>query len=157
MSPMTAEEFLASRTAGMKHSGRAFLEHLTGVRDLLQGDDVRNAGLFHSIYGTNAFRPQAVPLSERDEIAALIGPEAERLAYIFCCCKRPRALIEAAQRRPYRVTNWRTGETLMLSRKDIIDLLRIEIANLTEQRAERMLGQVIEALEHVEMTGHGKA
>ena len=47
-----------------------------------------NAALFHSIYGTEGFQGFKLPLSKREEIAQLIGPEAERLAWIFCMVDR---------------------------------------------------------------------
>ena len=47
-----------------------------------------DAGLFHSIYGTEGFQGFSLPLSHRAELAELIGPKAERLAWIFCMLDR---------------------------------------------------------------------
>ena len=47
-----------------------------------------NAALFHSIYGTEGFQGYKLPLTQRAEIAELIGARAERLAFIFCMVDR---------------------------------------------------------------------
>jgi hypothetical protein len=130
--------FLHEQTKDVTHSGRTFFEHLVGVHDLLQQRRAPSyvclAGLFHSIYGTNVFRHQTVPINNRDLIVDLIGEHAELLAFIFCSCERPKALIQAAQRGPpYRVINQRDGEMIPLAPIDMLALLIIEDANLEEQ------------------------
>lgn len=149
-----AEAFLRSRVQNIRHTGRPFLDHLRGVHDLLEQrgepSHVCLAGLYHSVYGTNAFPRQAVPIEEHDSVAAVIGPEAERLAYIFCSCGRPRALIEAATcGPPYWVLDRRDRELIWLSIEEIRNLLVIELANLAEQGSIRMIGRVIDALHTV--------
>src|SRR5450830_1702137 len=89
-------EFLKSVHADShSHTGRTFLGHLQGTFELLRSwgcaEHVCSAGLFHSIYGSNAFKTQCVSFDERDRIRHLIGPEAERLAYLFCVTARPAA------------------------------------------------------------------
>jgi hypothetical protein len=142
------ETFLRARTGGVKHSGRTLFDHLVGTYALLKQrkapEYVCLAGLFHSIYGTNIFRHQAVPFTDRVEIIELIGPLAERLAFIFSSCNRPSALVEAVKDGPpYRVVNRLDMKTIMpLSGEDMFDLLLIEIANLEEQGGGQMLAQV---------------
>jgi hypothetical protein len=150
------ESFLRAQTADVRHSGRTLFEHLKGTHDLLQRRDAADyvclAGLFHSIYGTNIFRHQAVPVSERHHVTELIGPKAELLAYIFCSCNRPRALLEAVKRGPpYHVVNWRDGEIILLSEAGMIDLLEIEAANLEDQGGGQLLPDVRKA--HLIATG----
>jgi len=135
------ETFVRDRAGDTGHSGRTFHEHLTGVYDILREqhapEHVCLAGLFHSIYGTNAFRHAAVPMAERAAVTELIGKRAERLAHIFCSCQRPRALVEAVTAGPpYKVVNWRDGTSIPLSLEDMCDLLEIEVANLMEQGAD---------------------
>ncbi len=79
--------------SALKHNGEeAFDNHLVGVQSVLRSwdatEDVCNAALFHSIYGTEGFQGFKLPLSQRSEIARLIGPYAERLAWIFCMVDR---------------------------------------------------------------------
>ena len=70
------------------HSSTTLIAHLKGVYDTLLAWDcparVAFAGLFHSVYGTINFRRQTIPLSARPKIAAIIGSEAEELAFQFC-------------------------------------------------------------------------
>ena len=149
-------QFLQQKTDGVGHSGRSFLEHLEGTHDLLAGAGaapyVCLAGLFHSVYGTNVFRHEAVPMTDRDQVIALIGAEAEHLAHVFCSCQRPRALVEAAERGPpYQVVNWRDGKPIALSPRDLADLLDIEAANLEEQNGLAYLPRVQAARQRIEM------
>ena len=86
-------EFLRSLgTAEVGHTGHDFLTHLRAVHDLLaaHGADaaIARAGLFHSIYGTEGYRDFSLPLSDRGRIRALIGEQAEQLAYWNCVMDR---------------------------------------------------------------------
>lgn len=151
MIPKEIETFLRKQTTGIKHSGRTFYEHLKGTHDLLEQDGEHGhvclAGLFHSIYGTNAFKVQTMTLDSRMDVIKLIGKPAERLAYIFCACDRPLALlIEAARGQPYSVHDRFTGHTIALTRGDLEDLLTIERANLKEQGSIRLLPDIEHAL-----------
>jgi hypothetical protein len=145
------ETFLRTQTDGVRHSGRTLFEHLKGTHDLLQRqgapDYVCLAGLFHSIYGTNIFRHNTVPITRRDLVVDLIGLPAERLAFIFCSCERPRAFVEAVKRgHPYYVLNTRYADVIQLSEADMRDLLDIEVANLEDQGGGQLLPDVRKAL-----------
>src|SRR4051795_9590961 len=63
-----------------------FLSHLIGTRRLLVSWGCRpalcEAGLFHSVYGTEYFEPEQQPT--RDDVVAIIGTEAERVAWLWC-------------------------------------------------------------------------
>ena len=91
--PPTRAPHHSSQPAALAHNGEeAFDNHLVGVQSVLRSwgasEKLCNAALFHSIYGTEGFQGFKLPLSKRDEIAQLIGPEAERLAWIFCMVDR---------------------------------------------------------------------
>ncbi|MEK9696028.1 MAG: TIGR02466 family protein [Candidatus Poseidoniales archaeon] len=74
------------------HGKRKLSDHLLGVYKLLEGDgasqEVCDAGLFHSIYGTEVYRHKT--LTSRDIVRSIIGDEAENLAHMFCELKLPR-------------------------------------------------------------------
>ena len=76
-----------------KHRNQSLLEHLIGVRDILEKwgapEYVQDGGLFHSVYGTTYFKPQMT--TDRDAVRYLIGEKAEELAYWFCFLDSPRA------------------------------------------------------------------
>lgn len=79
--------------AVLDHTGsEAFDAHLRGVQAILRywgaPSHLYNAGLFHSIYGTEGFQGFSIPMSDRDAIRNLIGDEAEKLCWIFCMVDR---------------------------------------------------------------------
>jgi hypothetical protein len=148
------EVFLRTLTEGVKHSGRTLFDHLVGTYALLRKQNAPEyvclAGLFHSIYGTNIFRHPSVPINRRDLVVEMIGEPAERLAYIFCSCGRPKALVDAVGHGPpYQVKDYRSGETTPLSGEDMYDLLLIEVANLEDQGGGTTLPLVRKALDIV--------
>lgn len=125
-------------TEEVPHSGdKGFLAHLIGVfRDLETWNcdrDLCRAGLFHSIYGTELFRRFSLPLERRDEVRALIGERAERIAFVNCLMDRSTldALLESDG--PYRIRNRETGEMIELSREDYDDLVRVHLCDWLEQ------------------------
>lgn len=122
------------------HSGRTLLEHLIGTADRLRawgsGEVVCHAGLFHSIYGTQSFRIVSVPLSRRAEIAAVIGEEAEGLAYLFCVCNR-RGFRTGAPGEVVTVHEHASGVAHEVSARDVERLLEIEVANILDQMPPR--------------------
>ena len=127
-------------TEDVPHSGeKGFLAHLIGVfRDLEAWNcdrDLCRAGLFHSIYGTELFRRFALPLERRDEVRALIGERAERIAFVNCLMDRSTfdALLDSDG--PYHIRNRETEETIELSRADYDDLVRVHLCDWLEQVA----------------------
>jgi hypothetical protein len=79
--------------AVLDHTGtEAFDDHLKGVQAVLRywgaPGHLANAGLFHSIYGTEGFQGFSLPLSERQSIQQLIGKQAEQLCFWFCMVDR---------------------------------------------------------------------
>ncbi len=120
------------------HTHKSYLAHLIAVyRDLeAQGcsEDVCRAGMFHSIYGTERFQGFTLPLDRRDEVRALIGERAERLAYLNCALDRAsldRVLDQAAG--PYQIVDRITGEAVSLSQGDFDDLCRVHLFDWLEQ------------------------
>mmetsp|Transcript_16776 Transcript_16776/g.28459 ORF Transcript_16776/g.28459 Transcript_16776/m.28459 type:complete len:322 (+) Transcript_16776:37-1002(+) len=84
---------VASLTQDLEHTGaETFDQHLIGVQSILRrwgsSQDVADAGLFHSIYGTEGFQGFKLPLKHRKRMSELIGARAERLAWIFCMVDR---------------------------------------------------------------------
>ena len=74
------------------HGKRKLSDHLLGVYKLLEkrgcAQEVCDAGLFHSIYGTEIYEHKT--LTSRDIVRSFIGDEAENLAHIFCELRLPR-------------------------------------------------------------------
>jgi hypothetical protein len=120
------------------HSNKTYLAHLVAVYRLMQregcSEECAQAGMFHSIYGTELFQGFALPLERRAEVQALIGERAERLAYANCAMDRAsfdRALEGDSE--PYRIRDRITGAQIVLSRADFDDLCRIHLYDWLEQ------------------------
>lgn len=77
----------------LPHTGDSnFDSHLRGVQSVLRGwnapEYLADAGLFHSLYGTEGFQGYKLCLTRRSSIRSLIGPKSERLVWIFCMVDR---------------------------------------------------------------------
>ena len=118
------------------HSTGTLFDHLSATRDLLieWGNDeaVCAAGLFHSIYGTEYYGIRSADLDRRADVAAVIGEEAEALAYLFCMTDR-RGFFEQADR-AHPVLRDRVHDVEITIAPEVLDgLIEIEIANCVEQ------------------------
>jgi hypothetical protein len=120
------------------HTGKSYLAHLIGVYRDMQADgcaeDACQAGMFHSIYGTERFQGFKLPLERRPDVRTLIGTRAENLAYVNCAMDRAsfdRALEQADG--PYRIVDRLSGQEVELSRNDFDDLCRIHLYDWLEQ------------------------
>jgi hypothetical protein len=120
------------------HTGKSYLAHLIGVHRYMEsrgcGEEACQAGMFHSIYGTELFQGFKLPLERRPEVRTLIGERAERLAYLNCAMDRAsidRAVEKGAA--PYRIIDRITGEEVELSKDDFDDLCRVHLYDWLEQ------------------------
>ena len=124
--------------ADVEHSGVGYLGHAVGVyRDLKTWDcseDVCNAGLFHSIYGTELFQGFTLPLEKRDEVKLLIGKYAEWLAYLNCAIVYSSFdSIVARGSPPYVMEDRFTGDLIEIKPDDFSDLCTIHLCDRLEQ------------------------
>ena len=107
-------------TKNQRHGQRTLYDHLVGTWKLLKewgySREICNAGLFHSIYGTQVYLPSTIPIEDRKVVQNLIGKTAENLVYLFH--------ITPPDRFDYFVT---------MSEPDRSDLITIEYANAMEQ------------------------
>ena len=130
-------------TKEVDHGGVNFLFHLEGVYRYLErwgcAEHVQLAGLFHSVYGTEAFRDFALPQNSREEVRRLIGEAAERLIYIMHALTgdsfRESVLGEFKPQLRERFT----GQPLPVTDQEFEDLLWVKLANTLEQ-AGRLMG-----------------
>ena len=125
-----------ANTEGMPHSDRALLDHLLGTRQLLVEWEARpalcDAGLFHSVYGTQHYELTAVPLTMRNEVQQLIGEEAESLAWLFCMMRRETLYENPGPAGELRVQHRLTDKWLPLTKTQFEDLWTLTIANTLE-------------------------
>jgi len=116
-----------------RHSGASLLTHLTGVHDKLKHWGCPQvlclAGLFHSVYGTEHYRRQTVPISARPRVARVIGDEAEELAFRFCTLDT-KAFVAEIDGHAAAAAN---GDSAAELEAWQLDLLHIFLANWLEQ------------------------
>jgi Domain of unknown function (DUF6817) len=98
-----ATALLASRgAAGIVHPGGTLLAHLARVGALLgqwgASPVLRSAGLCHAWYGTDGFDVALGDRARRDELAAVIGEDAEQLVYVYASCDRQFSYPHLAER-----------------------------------------------------------
>src|SRR5436305_693233 len=142
--------------------GRTLLDHLLETQALVrrwnQPPWLQHAALIHSVYGTDAYQRQLLPLSARSEVAAVAGKRAERVAYLFCATPRGPVLAGTyrwARGLPIGLTDAEGAAT----RDELGALVLLHMANLAEQaraadgspgRWLSRLGELAELLDDVE-------
>ncbi len=126
----------ASGAAEVRHSNRTLLDHLIGTREQLLGWGARpslcNAGLFHSVYGTEHFRSRTIPLSMRKNVQDLIGNEAEHLVWLFCFMRRKTFNDNITRQSEWRVQTWSDDQWHLLTREQFHDLANLTVTNALE-------------------------
>jgi hypothetical protein len=122
--------------------GRTLLDHLLGTYSVArrwgQPMWLAHAALIHSVYGTDAYDRQLLSEARRDDLVAVAGAQAERLAYLFCVTPR-RPLFAGthlwARDLPTRTTA--TGGSAKRgdppTRDELDALILLHMANLAEQ------------------------
>jgi len=115
-----------------RHSNGTLIAHLEGVHALLRqwgcSERICMAGLYHSVYGTEFYRRQTIPIASRPKVAAVIGVDAEELAYRFCTLDT-RAFVQGIE----TTLKDGAGPSAALLEQDRSDLLHIFVANWVEQ------------------------
>jgi hypothetical protein len=127
---------MAQGAATTAHSGHSLWDHLCGVHRILLAcgseDYVCKAGLFHSIYGTRAFKMVSVDGSRRAEVQELIGSRAEYLVWVFCNLPRPHLFESSLKQQSF---DWLAGLGANNTKRLSEELVRLECANLLEQKS----------------------
>ena len=120
------------------HTQKNYLGHLLAVyrfmKDAGCDEELCQAGMFHSIYGTQQFQGFKLPVERRPEIREMIGERAERLAYLNCAMQRE--TFDEALTQPGDTYTFRdriTGENVTLNRQDFDDLCRVHLYDWLEQ------------------------
>jgi aspartate beta-hydroxylase len=127
--------FLEANGAGeMRHgAGRSLLDHLVQTSEIVrrwgQPDWVADAALLHSVYGTDRYREQLLPLASRGRVRELAGLRAERTAYLFSAVPRGPLLAGTYRWAPVPV-----HEGVAPTRDELDVLVLLHMANLAEQR-----------------------
>ncbi len=135
--------FLEKYTKDQRHFQKSFLKHLRNVHDLLyykfnEAEYLCDAGLFHSIYGTEFFQFSSKNLEGKDpitreKIQSLIGQRSEEIVYLFCSLKTRRldSILE---------------NSMTMSPMIQLDLCKLEYANLLDQNYNLIYANSLERL-----------
>lgn len=127
---------------GVAHTGNGkFDAHLLGVRRVMMSwvpDDLAlaDAGLFHSVYGTEGFQGFTLPYERRDDVRALIGERAERLVWIFCVVDRlsvDNDLDSPSGAHAFRARPEMGGFDIPLDDRDWFDFITLTLGDWLEQ------------------------
>ena len=145
--PSTVARIRARAASLLAHSNGASLEnHLLGTYRILaqwgQPPHVCAAGLVHSAYSTDIYKHSLYSLTDRAEVAQLVGPRAERLVYLFCILERSRMFesIDQAGAIPpegLRMAAFRDVDVVEATAGELADLLLLHLANLADQAREK--------------------
>jgi len=129
------------QAASMRHSGRAFIEHLAVTWRILSDWKmpvaVCRAGFLHSAYATSYYPYALFEFSDRELLRRCIGREAEGLVFRFCRIDRRGYWEHLLTQRSSRVFSYpdrlRGGAPVRIARKTLERLLIIDSANIAEQ------------------------
>ncbi len=118
------------------HLNGSLERHLVAVHDLLgswgAGETLCRAGLFHAAYGTAGFTAAMVTPSQRSEIAKLIGPDAERIVYLYCSCDREFVWPQIGKPEAVHFRDRFTGKVDAVAYEDLADFCELTCANELE-------------------------
>lgn len=119
-----------------RHLNGSLAEHLRGTEALLTAwgarDALRLAGLYHAVYGTDGYNPALSGLDTRPRVAALIGDEAEALAYLYCACDRGRFYPRIGGAEQYRFVDRFMAQEYAIVPAQLRDLCELVLANELE-------------------------
>lgn len=118
------------------HLNGPLADHLHGTAALLREWGNREAlcaaGLYHAVYGTDGYTPALTDLAGRARIAALIGDEAEALAYLYGACARSRYYPRIGSAAQSLFADRYTDTEYVISDSLVHDLCELILANELE-------------------------
>jgi uncharacterized protein DUF6817 len=124
--------------AARLHSLTSLLDHLLGTRELLRvwgaDPDLANAGLFHSVYGTESFADAIKSLKEREAVRRVLGARSEQLVYIFSVMTRDSFDAALINGPPRRARDRTSDRWIDLDEQQFVDLCNLSAANWLDQR-----------------------
>jgi hypothetical protein len=156
-----------SRLGDLTHG--SFDDHLRGTCTVLErwgySEPVCLAGLFHSIYGTEGFQGLVLSLSQRGDVAELIGARAECAAFFNCVMDRDSLDcivaehvveglgVDTRPRLPLRARNgvdtgMAGGEQWQLTPEALHDLMAVHLADYCEGWRNNHINPSVRFLRH---------
>ena len=125
----------------IEHSNESLLDHLLETRAVLESWGARrelcDAALFHSVYGTQFLGDELIGTDRRDELRALIGDEAEAVAFLWHGIKRETLADNLGRDEDLRI-EFRDGSEVPITRQQFADLVNLMVADAVEQLPRRL-------------------
>jgi len=132
-SSVLEERLRALGAAAFAHVNGMLEPHLRETERLLRRwgnrEAVCVAGLYHAVYGTDGIAGHLVLLDARESIAAVIGVEAERLAYVYGACDRERFHPRIGTRLQNQFVDRFTDSEYAITDAMLCDFCEITVAN----------------------------
>ena len=118
------------------HVSGSLGQHLRRTELLLRSwghrDALCLAGLYHAVYGTAGIRGALARRDQRDAIAAVIGAEAEALAYLYGACARAIFHPRIGTPEQLRFADRFTGSEYPIAEAALRDFCELTVANELE-------------------------
>jgi hypothetical protein len=123
------------------HSNESLLDHLMETREVLASWGARrelcDAGLFHSVYGTQFLGDELIGTDRRDDVRAMIGDEAESVVWLWHGIERP-SIARNLDREESLSIDLRDGTEQPITRQQFVDLVNLMVADAVEQLPRRL-------------------
>jgi hypothetical protein len=126
--------FLEERRAReIPHPGGTLFDHLARTRKLLMEWGARpslnDAGLCHAAYGADGFELSLLEVTERVDLASLIGEDAEEIVYRYAACDRRQFFSQVGGREPINLRDRFTLNVVRPPPQLVADLMELTAAN----------------------------
>jgi hypothetical protein len=119
------------------HSGANLLAHLRGTRNLLvlwkAHPALCDAGLFHSVYGTESFHDVVLTIDQRNRVRGVISAEAEEIAYLYGAMSKETFYANMDRCNQFSVFDRFSRKWVQINKARFHDLCNLDAANLLEQ------------------------
>ena len=130
-------EKLSELGAGeFEHLNGSLIKHLKSTYQLLikwgASQELCDSGLYHAAYGTAGFEAQVVPLSQRKDIAKIIGQSAEEIVYLYCSCDRSFVFKNFDASGPIKFRDRFTEKKFTLTHEQAQQFCELTVANELE-------------------------
>lgn len=116
-----------------EHIDASLLEHLESTRCMLKSwvasEVLQDAGLYHAAYGTDEFDTNMFDVSQRKEVAKIVGNQVENIIYHYCACDRQACFAQFGQCAEPVFYDRYTGTNFKVSQELLNNLCELTAAN----------------------------
>ena len=129
-------ELVAFGAGAFPHVSGSLARHLVETERLLRSWKSRDAlclaGLYHAVYGTDGIRGSLAGLDRRSAVVAIIGAEAEALAYLYGACARATFHPRIGTPDQLRFADRFTASEYLIGEPALRDFCELTVANEIE-------------------------